>query len=176
MQGILDKIVDAMIGASAPNTVPLGAKADSTEASYTLGNVATAISENMTDGFRPDFIVTGPEKLWYAFTTSYAVTQFTGALSDLLLRGTIPRALGLEWYMDPYFELAAGSAYSGADGETYALVGTKGISAIWAALQDVPEVAVERLYLALSSAVVTHMDGGADEGPDVSICEIMHAE
>ena len=176
MQGILDKVVDGMIGAAAPNSVPLGAKDDSTEASFTLANVATAINENMNDSWRPDFLLTSSEKMWYAFTTNYAITQFTGALSDLLLRGTIPRALGLEWYVDPYYELAQGAAFSGANGETYAIVGTKGISAIWAALQDVPEVAIERLVTGLSNYVVTHMDGGSDEGPDESICEIKHAE
>lgn len=176
MQGILDKIVDGMVGVTGTNEVALGTKADSTEASFTLANVATAIAANMEDSWRSNFILTSAEKLWYAFTTNYAVTQFTGALGDLLLRGEIPRALGLEWYMDPYYELAAGSAFSGADGETYAIVGTKGISAIWAALQDVPEVAIERLATGLSNYVVTHIDGGADEGPVESICEIMHAE
>jgi len=176
MQGILDKIVDGMTGAAAPNSVPLGAKDDSTEASFTLANVATAINENMNDSWRPDFLLTSSEKMWYAFTTDYAITQFTGALSDLLLRGEIPKALGLQWYVDPYFELAQGAAFSGANGETYGIVGTKGISAIWAALQDVPEVAIERLVTGLSNYVVTHMDGGSDEGPDESICEIMHAE
>jgi len=172
MQGILDKIVDGMAGAAAPNNVEIGGSA--AEDDFDLSEVGDAISQNLVSGFRPDFIVTAPDKLWAAFTTDYAVTQFTGALSDLLLRGEIPKALGLQWYMDPYFELAVndGAAWDGTEGEIYGMVGTKGVSAIWAALQDVPEVAVERLYLALSSAVVTHMDGGADEGPDTSICTI----
>lgn len=177
MQGILDKVVDAMNGASSPNAVTVGTKGDTTEASFTFANVASAIEANMIDSWRPDFILTSADKMWYAFTTSYAVTQFTGALSDLLLRGEIPRALGLQWYVDPYFELAinAGAAWNGTDGEDYALIGTKGISAIWAALQEVPQVDVERLVLALSNYIVTHMDGGSDEGPDESICRISHA-
>ncbi len=173
MQGILDKIVTAMQGTVAPNAVPIGGSA--AEADFTLGDVATAIAANMVSSWRPNFIVTAPDKLWAAFTTNYAITQFTGALSDLLLKGALPNALGLEWYMDPYFEFAAtidGEAYDGTNEEIYAMVGTKGISAIWAALQDVPEVAIERLVTGLSNYVVTHIDGGSDEGPDESICLI----
>ncbi len=175
MQGILDKIVDGMAGAAAPNAVDLGIADDATEADFTFENVVTAMEENMADGWRPDFIVTSADKMWTAFTTDYGVTQFTGALSDLLLRGTIPMALGLEWLVDPYFEVAINEgAWDGTELEKYAMVGTKGISAIWAALQDVPEVDLERLVTGLSNYVVTHMDGGADEGPDKSICVIRH--
>jgi len=176
-QGILDKIVDGMAGVSSPNTVSIGAAGDATEANFTLSNVASAISENLADGHVPDFIVTAPDKLWAAFTADYDVKQFYGALSDLLLSGEIPRALGLQWYMDPYFELAinGGSAWNGTDGEKYAIVGTKGVSAIWAALQDEPVVEVYRVGTELSNYIVTHMDGGADEGPDESICIIQHA-
>jgi len=79
--------------------------------------------------------------------------------------------------MDPYFELAinGGSAWNGTDGEKYAIVGTKGVSAIWAALQEEPVVEVYRVGTELSNYIVTHMDGGADEGPDNSICIISHA-
>ena len=131
-QGILDKIVDGMAGASSPNVVNVGTKGDGTEASFTLSNVASAISENLVDGFTPDFILTAPDKLWAAFTTDYDVKQFYGALSDLLVSGRIPRVLGLDWYMDPYFELAinGGNAWDGSDGEKYAIVGTKGVSGI----------------------------------------------
>jgi len=176
-QGILDKIVDGMAGASSPNTVSVGSKGDSTEASFTLANVASAVSANLVDGFTPDFILTAPDKLWAAFTTDYDVKQFYGALSDLLVSGTIPRVLGLDWYMDPYFELAinGGNAWDGTDGEKYAIVGTKGVSGIWAALQENPVVEIYRVGTELSNYVVTHMDGGADEGPDTSICIIKHA-
>jgi len=176
-QGILDKIVDGMAGASSPNAVSVGTKGDSTEADFTLDNVSTAISENLVDGFTPDFIVTAPDKLWTAFTTDYDKKQFYGALSDLLVSGRIPRVLGLDWYMDPYFELAinAGNAWDGTDGEKYAIVGTKGISALWAALQEEPVSEVYRVGTELSNYIVTHMDGGADEGPDTSICIIKHA-
>lgn len=175
-QGILDKVVDAMAGATG-NSVSVGTKGDSTEASFTLANVASAISEIMVDGFRPDFIVTSPDKLWNAFTTSYAVTQFTGALSDLLLSGQIPKALGLNWLMDPYFELAinAASLWDGTDGEKYAIIGSTGFSCAWAELQTDPVVELYRVPTELSSYVVTHLDGGAAKAIDNSICLIKHA-
>ena len=176
-QGILDKIVDEMAGASSANSVSVGTKGDGTEANFTFTNVADAIKANLVDGFTPDFIVTAPDKLWTAFTTDYDVKQFYGALSDLLVSGRIPKVLGLNWYMDPYFELAinAGSAWDGTDGEKYAIVGTKGVSAIWAALQEEPVVEVYRVGTELSNYIVTHMDGGASEGSDSSICIISHA-
>ena len=176
-QGILDKIVDGMTGASSPNSVSVGTKGDSTEASFTLSNVADAISANLVDGFAPDFILTAPDKLWTAFTTDYDKKQFYGALNDLLVSGRIPRVLGLDWYMDPYFENAinGGSAWDGTDGEKYAIVGTKGVSGIWAALQENPVTEIYRVGTELSNYFVTHMDGGADEGPDESICIIKHA-
>jgi hypothetical protein len=176
-QGILDKIIDGMAGATSPNTVSIGTKGDLTEADFTLANVASAINANLTDGFTPDFIVTAPDKLWTAFTTDYDIKQFYGSLSDLLVSGRIPRVLGLDWLMDPYFELAinGGAFWDGTDGEKYAIVGTRGTSAIWAALQDDPVVEVYRVGTELSNYIVTHMDGGADEGPDESICIIQHA-
>jgi len=176
-QGILDKVVNGMAGASSPNSVTVGTKGDLTEASFTFSNVASAISANLADGFTPDFIVTAPDKLWVAFTTDYDVKQFYGSLSDIMVSGSIPRVLGLEWLMDPYFELAinGGSAWDGTDGEKYAIIGTKGVSAIWAALQEEPVVEVYRVGTELSNYIVTHMDGGADEGPDSSICIISHA-
>lgn len=176
-QGILDKIVDGMAGASSANSVSVGTKGDGTEANFTFTNVADAIKANLVDGFTPDFIVTAPDKLWTAFTTDYDVKQFYGALSDLLVSGTIPKVLGLNWLMDPYFELAInnGSAWDGTDGEKYAIVGTSKTSAIWAAMQDEPVVEIYRVGTELSNYIVTHMDGGASEGPDTSICIIAHA-
>lgn len=176
-QGILDKLVDGMAGASSPNTVNLGTAGDATEADFNFSHVTSAISENLVDGFTPDFILTAPDKLWTAFTTDYDVKQFYGALGDLLLSGKIPHILGLDWYMDPYFELAinGGSMWNGSDGEKYAIVGTKGVSGIWAALQEEPVVEIYRVGTELSNYVITHMDGGADEGVDDSICIIKHA-
>ncbi|MCJ7423560.1 hypothetical protein MUP01_04740 [Candidatus Bathyarchaeota archaeon] len=176
-QGILDKIVDAIAGATSPNSKSIGTKGDVTEASFTLANVIDCIKENQADGWMPDYILTAPDKMWYAFTTDYTVSQFHGALADLLVKGEVPMALGLKWLVDPYFELAinAGSAWSGVDGEKYAIVGTKGISSIWAALQDDPLVEIYRVPTELSNYVVTHIDGGADEGPVNSICIVKHA-
>jgi len=175
--GIIDKIVDEMAGASAPNAVSIGTKGDSTEKNFDFSNVASAISANLSSGFVPNFIVTAPDKLWAAFTTSYAVTQFQGALSDFLVSGQIPKVLGLNWYMDPYFEKAiTGSSWNGSNGEKYAIIGQEGMSVVWAALQDEPVVEIWREARSLSNYVVTHMDGGATEGPDASICLIKHAE
>jgi len=176
-QGILDKIVDGMAGASSPNSVSVGTAGDATEANFTLSNVTSAISANLTAGFTPNFIVTAPDKLWAAFTTDYDVKQFYGSLNDIMISGNIPKVLGLDWLMDPYFELAinGGSFWNGTDGEKYAIIGTKGTSAIWAALQEEPVVEVYRVGTELSNYIVTHMDGGASEGPDASICIISHA-
>jgi hypothetical protein len=175
--GIIDKIVDEMAGASAPNAVSIGTKGDSTERNFDFSNVASAISAVLSSGFLPNFIATAPDKLWAAFTTNYSVTQFTGALSDFLVSGQIPKVLGLNWYMDPYFEKAiTGSSWSGSNGEKYAIIGQEGMSVVWAALQDEPVVEIWREGRALSNYVVTHMDGGASEGPDASICLIKHAE
>ena len=175
-QGILDKIVDALAGATG-NSVSVGTKGDGTEASFTLSNVADAIDEVLVDGFTPEFLLTAPDKLWAAFTTDYDVKQFYGALSDLLVSGQIPRVLGLEWMMDPYFELAinGGSAWDGSDGEKYAIIGQRGISAAWAALQEDPVVEVYRVGTELSNYIVTHIDGGAALQVDNSVCIIKHA-
>ena len=176
-QGILDKIVDAMAAATG-NSVTVGTKGDATEADFTLGNVVTAISSILDDGFRPDFVVTSPDKLWTAFTTDYDVKQFYGALNDLMVSRTIPKVLGLDWLMDPYFELAvnAGSTWNGSDGEKYAIIGSRGYSAAWAELQSEPVVELYRVPTELAVYVVTHLDGGAAKLIDDSICIIKHAE
>ena len=176
-QGILDKIVDAMAGASSANTVSVGSKGDATEADFKFSDVISAIEACQADGWVPDFILTSPDKMWAAFTTDYDVKQFYGALADLLVQGKFPKVLGLDWLTDPYFELAIndGSAWDGTDGEKYAIVGQRGVSAIWAAMQNNPVVEVYRVGTELSNYIVTHMDAGASEGPDESICIIQHA-
>ena len=57
----------------------------------------------------------------------------------------------------------------------YAIIGQRGVSAIWAAMQNDPVVEVYRVGTELSNYIVTHMDAGASEGPDESICIIQHA-
>jgi len=177
-KGILDKIVDGMAGASSPNEVEIGTKGDATEADFDFSHISSAISENLVDGWAPDFLVTAPDKFWTAVTTDYDKKLFYGALADFVVSGKAPTVMGLQVYIDPYFETAinAGSAWDGTDGEKYAIVGTKGISALWAALQDAPVVEIERSARALSNYIVSHIDGGADEGPDASICLIKHAD
>jgi len=176
-QGILDKIVDGMAGASSPNAVSVGTKGDGTEADFDFSHISSAISANLVDGWAPDFLVTAPDKFWTAVTTDYDKKLFYGALADFMVSGKAPTVMGLKVYIDPYFELAinSGSAWDGTDGEKYAIVGTSGVSAIWASLQDEPVVELYRVGTELSNYVVTHIDGGADEGPDASICIIKHA-
>jgi len=175
-QGIFDKIVDAIAGLSGVNTVSVGTKGDGTEADFTLSNVADAISEILEDGYRPDHIVTSPTKLWTAFTTDYDVKQFYGALSDLMISGSIPKVLGLEWLMDPYFEKAiTGGSWDGSDGEKYALLCSRGFSAAWAEMMAEPITEIYRLPPELSVYVITHLDGGAAGLAPGSVCVIQHA-
>jgi len=176
-QGILDKIVDGMAGASSPNTVDLGNKGDGTEADFDFSHISSAISACVTNGWAPDFLVTAPDKFWTAITTDYDKKLFYGALADFIISGKAPTVMGLKVYVDPYFEKAinAGSAWDGTDGEKYAIVGVSGVSAIWAQLQEDPVVEIYRVGTELSNYIITHLDGGADEGPDKSICIIRHA-
>ena len=175
-QGILDKIVDAMASATT-NSVSVGTKGDGTEADFSFTHVKDAIGNILNSGFTPEYIITSPDKLWTCFTTDFDVKQFYGALSDLLVSGTIPNVLGLKWLTDPYFELAinAGSAWDGTDGEKYAIVFTKDYSCVWGALQQDPVVEIYRIGTELSNYIVTHMDGGAAKAVDGSICLIKHA-
>jgi len=175
-QGILDKIVDAIAGLSGVNTVSVGTAGDGTEADFTLANIADAISAILDSGYRPDHIITSPSKLWTAFTTDYDVKQFYGALSDLVVSGTIPKVLGLEWLMDPYFEKAiTGGSWNGSDGEKYALVCSRGFSATWAEMMTEPVTEIYRLPPELSVYVITHLDGGATGLAPGSVCVIQHA-
>lgn len=175
-QGIFDSIVDAIAGLSGVNTVSVGTKGDATEADFTLSDVADAISAVLDSGYRPDHIITSPSKLWAAFTTDYDVKQFYGALSDLMVSGTIPKVLGLEWLMDPYFEKAiTGGSWDGSDGEKYALMCSRGFSAAWAEMMSEPVTELYRLPPELSTYVITHLDGGAAGLAPGSVCIIQHA-
>jgi len=175
-QGIFDKIVDALAGATG-NSVSIGTKGDATEANFTFANVSDAIAAIMADGERPDFIATAPDKLWTCFATDYDRKMFYGSLNDFLMQGVIPKVFGLTWLMDVYFEKAinAGNLWNGTDGEKYAVVGTTERSVAWASLQDDPVVEVYRKGDELSNYVITHMDGGAAKLVDNSICIIKHA-
>jgi len=175
-QGILDKVVDAMAAATT-NSVSVGTKGDGTEADFDFTKVKDAIGAVLSQGHTPEYIVTAPDKLWTCFTTDYDVKQFYGALGDLLVSGRIPNVLGLEWLMDPYFELAinGGNAWDGTDGEKYAVVATREYSCVWGALQEEPVVEIYRVGTELSNYIVSHMDGAAAKAVDGSICLIKHA-
>lgn len=160
-KGILDKIVDAM------EAVAGNSKNCASGTTLTFTEVADAIKLNGDDGAISDFVITTPASMWTAFTSSYAVQQFSGALAQLLAEGKLPKALGLEWYADPYFATATTTAV--------AIVGTKGESAIWAALQDEPVVELYREPLKLANTIVTHMDGGAAGGIAGGVCKIVAA-
>ena len=137
-----------------------------------FGDVVNGIKKVASYGFQPDYIVTSPSNAWTAFTTTYAVTQFTGALADLLRAGVgkRPNALGLDWYVDPYWDTVFPAAQ-----KKLAYVGCKGRSSIWGALQDDPLVEVYRVPTELQNYIITHIEGGAVYGIANSICSITHA-
>jgi hypothetical protein len=146
----------------------LSAAAGST---LTFAEVASAIKALANNGFQADFILTSPSNMWTAFTTNYAVTQFTGALADLFKPGLgqRPHALGLDWYADPYWDTVFPAAQ-----KTLAFVGTKGLSAIWAGLEEDPIVEIYRVPTELGNYIVTHLDGGATYGIANSIEKITY--
>ena len=164
-QGIFSK-VSVALSAAAGNTVSAAATSV-----LTFPDVTNAIKLNAADAFPSDFIVTSPSNMWTAFTTSHAVTQFYGALNNLFAGGVgqRPKALGLEWYPDPYWDTVFLAAH-----KKLAYVGSKKLSASWGQLQPDPIVELYRVPTELSSYVVTHLDGGAIGGFANSICTITY--
>ena len=165
-QGIFSK-VGVALSAAAGNTV--SAASGST---LTFADVTNAIKLNAADAYPSDFIVTSPSNMWTAFTTTHAVTQFYGALNNLFAGGVgqRPKALGLDWYPDPYWDTLFLTAM-----KKLAYIGSKGLSAVWAQLQKEPVVELYRVPTELSNYVITHLDGGAAGGFPNSICTITHA-
>lgn len=167
-QGIFSKVLVA-ISAGAGGTISAASGSilqfnDVRKAIQTVANAGVA---------PPDFIVTSPSNAWTAFATSDAITQYYGALNDLMRNGqgkVIHDVLGLDWYLDPYWNTIFPAA-----SKTLAYVGCKGISAVWAALQTEPQVEIYRLPTALANYVITHIDGGAIVGSGPSICAITYA-
>jgi hypothetical protein len=175
-QGIVDKVVDAM-GAASGNVKSIGTKGDSTEADFTFANVSDAMGLVLADGFKPDHLITAPDKLWKCFATDWDMKMFYGALTDFVMSGEPPNVLGMKWLMDPYFELAinGGSAWNGTNGEKYAVIGSTGFACAWAELQPEPVVEIYRVPTELGSYVVTHLDGGAAKLIDNANAVIKHA-
>lgn len=118
----------------------------------TFADVTNAIKHIAGHGYQPDFIVTSPSSMWTAFTTTHAVTQFYGALNDLIKGGIgpKPKVLGLEWYADPYFDTLFPAGL-----KRLAYVGCKGLSSIWAALQNDPLIEIYRVPTELSNYLIT---------------------
>ena len=154
LKGIFQYVLNGLSGAGG------GSLSAASGANLQFGDAVAGIKQVAKQSFQVDQIITSPDAMWNAFTTSYAVQQFTGALNNLLENGDIPKALGIEWYADPYFYTAQGRQGNKA----IAYVGTKGLSTIWAALQQAPLVELFRLPTALSNYVITHVDGGASAG------------
>lgn len=175
-KAMVSKIGTALVSATG-NAVTVGVKGDLTEASFDFSNVATATGNIIADGFIPTHILTGPDKMWKAFTTSYAVTQFTGALNDFMLSGRIPNVMGLEWVADPYFEVGTngGSLWNGTDGEEYAVITTAGQGAGWGEMGTVPQSELYREPLKLQNTIVTSMVGAAVKLVDNASAVIEHA-
>lgn len=175
-QGILDKCVDALAGATG-NAVTVGTAGDGTEANFDFSHIASAIGEIVADGYTPDILITAPDKFWTAVTTDYDKKLFYGALADFVVSGKAPQVMGLKTLLDPYFEKAinAGSAWDGTNGEKYAIIADSNFAFVWAEMQADPVVELYRDPRELSSYIVTHLDGGAAKGVDNSICLIKHA-
>lgn len=161
-KGIYNGLVDAMITGKG-NTTQV-----TTATKLTLPDVVTAINLNSDDGFISDFITCKPADMWNAFTTDYAITQFSGALHDMMTTGAHPNVFGLQWYPDPYFTTAAAA-------KTMAVVGSKQLSGAYAQLQSEPVVEIYREPLKLMNTVVTHIDFGACAGVANSIATITTA-
>ena len=159
--GIFDKIIDAL------EAIAGNSKACASASTLTMAEVADAIKLNSDDGEMSDYIVTSPAGLWSAFTSDYQVTQFSGALSDMLVNGKIPNALGLQWYQDPYFATATTTAV--------ALVGKKQRSVVWSAMSTEPMVELYREPLKKANTIITSMEGGAAGAIANSVCKIIPA-
>jgi hypothetical protein len=162
-QGIFQYVAVALSAAAGGS---LSAASGST---LTFAEVASAIKNLANNGFQSDFIITSPANMWTAFTTDYDKKQFYGALADLLATGKVPRALGLDWYADPYWDTVFPAGQ-----KTLAFIGTKGLSAVWAGLQEEPLVEIYRIPTELANYVITHMDGGAIGGIANSIQKITY--
>ncbi len=167
-QGIFSKVLTA-ISAGAGGTISAGSGS-----TLTFTDVRSAINTVANAGVSPpDFIVTSPTNAWTAFSTSDAMTQYYGALNDIMRSGqgkVIHNVLGLDWYLDPYWDTLFPASL-----KRLAYVGCKGLSAVWAALQTEPQVEIYRLPTALANYVITHIDGGAIVGSANSICKITYA-
>lgn len=165
-QGIVSYVGTAL---SATSGGTISAASGST---LQFSDVTNAIKHIAGHGGQPDFIFTSPSNMWTAFMTSHAVTQFYGALNDLLVGGLgpKPKVLGLDWYADPYFDTLFPAGL-----KRLAYVGCKGKSSIWGALQTDPLIEIYRVPTELSNYIITHLDGGAAGGIADSICGITHA-
>jgi hypothetical protein len=160
-QGMFQYVVVALSAAAG------GSLSAASGTTLTFAEIATAIKNNANYGFQSDFIVTSPANMWTAFTTDYDKKQFYGALADLLVTGKIPKVMGLDWYADPYWDTVCPSGV-----KCLAYVGSKGLSAVWAGLQEEPVVEIYRIPTELANYVITHMDGGAIGGIANSIQKI----
>jgi len=167
-QGIFSYVMTA-ISAGAGGTISAGSGS-----TLTFTDVRNAIKTVAAAGVAPpDFIVTSPTNAWTAFSTSDAMTQYYGALNDIMRSGVgkvIHNVLGLDWYLDPYWDTLFPAGL-----KRLAYVGCKGISAVWGALQTEPQVEIYRLPTALANYVITHIDGGAIVGSANSLCKITYA-
>jgi hypothetical protein len=96
-------------------------------------------------------------------------------MNDFLMTGKLPNLFGLDWLLDPYFELASkGSAFSGASGEVYACFGSTGAAFGWAEEGSEPIVEIYRDPRELSVYVVTHLTAGVAKIVDNACAVIKH--
>lgn len=158
------------IKAATGNSVTLGAAADATEATMTFSALKSAIQKVQSSKFPGDAIVMGPKKYFELVTENVTSVQFYGALSDFFRTGVVPTILGAKVVVDPLF----GDTFTGADGEIYGAVFSRGISMAWGLAEGV-KTEIFRDPRELSEYVVSHITGGAVLVEDASVCLIKHA-
>jgi len=167
---INDKLWTAIKGAST-NAVTLGSAGDSTEATLTWDAIRTAIQKVKSSKFPGDVIVMGPSKFFELMGQNITGVQYYAAFAEFAKAGIVPRLFGAEVVLDPLF----GDSFDGSNGEVYAAVFSRGISAAWGTDGKRPVTEIFRDPRELSNYVVTHITGGAVLVEDASVCLIKHA-
>ena len=84
-KGIFQYVLNGLSGAGG------GSLSAASGSSLQFGDAVNGIKTAAKQSFQADHIIASPDNLWNAFTTSYAVQQFTGALNNLLENGDIPK-------------------------------------------------------------------------------------
>jgi hypothetical protein len=170
-------LVVSALSACTTNVINLGDAGDAAEPNYAFTAIASGMTSIMNNGFHPDHVYTSPEKMWNCFNTNYAITQFYGALADVLANGATPKVFGLDWLASPEYELMVQSniAFSGLNNEKYAIVASSEGACGFAELKPDPDVELYRVPTERANYVVTGKSMGVARITDNAVCLIRHA-